>query len=119
MASASGIVKDSVIEFRHINHSFPQYARLCAPCAIELSDDEQIEGLPEIYYAKAAPTHDPLAIASTHRSCGELFGSLGATIRHGGDAYYPQELDYFQMPPSEAFRDAKSHYRHSRTNSCA
>jgi hypothetical protein len=34
MASASEIVKDSVIEFRHIDHLFAQYARLCALCAI-------------------------------------------------------------------------------------
>jgi antirestriction protein ArdC len=41
----------------------------------------------------------------------KFFGSLGATIRHGGNrAYYRQELDYVQMPPFEAFRDADSYY---------
>ena len=29
---------------------------------------EQIEGLPEIYYAKAAPTLDPVAVSNTRRS---------------------------------------------------
>ena len=32
-------------------------------------------------------------------------------IKHGGNrAYYAQELDYVQMPPFEAFRDAESYY---------
>jgi antirestriction protein ArdC len=69
---------------------------------------EQIEGLPEIYYAKAVPTHDPVARID-HAE--KYFGSLGATIKHGGNrAYYGQELDYVQMPPFEAFRDAESYY---------
>ncbi len=69
---------------------------------------EQIEGLPEIYYAKAVPTRDPVARID-HAE--KFFGSLGAAIRHGGNrAYYAQELDYVQMPPFEAFRDAESYY---------
>ena len=69
---------------------------------------EQIEGLPEIYYAKAVPTHDPVARID-HAE--KFFASLGATIKHGGNrAYYAQELDYVQMPPFEAFRDAESYY---------
>ncbi len=69
---------------------------------------EQIEGLPEIYYAKAVSTHDPIARIDHAET---FFGSLGATIRHGGNrAYYAQELDYVQMPPFEAFRDAESYY---------
>ena len=40
----------------------------------------------------------------------EFLGGLGATIRHGWNrAYYAQELDYVQMPPFEAFRDAESY----------
>ena len=69
---------------------------------------EQIEGLPEIFYAKAAPTRDPVARIEHAEN---FFGSMGATIRHGGNqAYYAQELDYVQMPPFEAFRDAESYY---------
>ncbi len=69
---------------------------------------EQIEGLPEIFYAKAAPTRDP---AARIEHAENFFGSMGATIRHGGNqAYYAQELDYVQMPPFEAFRDAESYY---------
>jgi antirestriction protein ArdC len=69
---------------------------------------EQIEGLPEIFYAKGAPTRDPVARIEHAEN---FFGSMGATIRHGGDqAYYAQELDYVQMPPFVAFRDAESYY---------
>jgi antirestriction protein ArdC len=69
---------------------------------------EQIEGLPEIYYAKSVPTLDPVARID-HAE--KFFASMGATIRHGGNrAYYAQELDYVQMPPFEAFRDAESYY---------
>jgi antirestriction protein ArdC len=69
---------------------------------------EQIEGLPEIYYAKAAPVRDPVARID-HAE--KFFAGIGATVRHGGNrAYYAQELDYVQMPPFEAFRDAESFY---------
>lgn len=64
--------------------------------------------MPEIYYAKAVPTRDPVARIDQVEN---FFGSLGATIKHGGNrAYYAQELDYVQMPPFEAFRDAESYY---------
>ena len=36
---------------------------------------------------------------------------MAETIKHGGNgAYYAQEIDYVQMPPCEAFRDAESYY---------
>jgi antirestriction protein ArdC len=69
---------------------------------------EQIEGLPEIYYAKAAPTLDPVARIAHAEA---FFTCIGAAVKHGGNrAYYAQELDYVQMPPFEAFRDAESYY---------
>src|SRR5690242_41617 len=69
---------------------------------------EQIEGLPEIYYANAVPTLDSIARVE-HAE--KFFASVGATIRHGGNrAHYAQELDYVQMPPFESFRDAESYY---------
>src|SRR5271169_2321216 len=69
---------------------------------------EQIEGLPEVYYAKAAPTLDPVARID-HAE--KYFAATRATVKHGGNrAYYAQELDYVQMPPFEAFRDAESYY---------
>ena len=69
---------------------------------------EQIEGLPEIFYAKAVPTLDSVARIDRAE---KFFANLGATIKHGGTrAYYAQELDYVQMPPFEAFRDSESYY---------
>ncbi|MBB4245531.1 antirestriction protein ArdC [Rhizobium tropici] len=36
-----------------------------------------------------------------------FFRNTGAVIRHGGNqAYYSPVMDYIQMPPFEAFRDA-------------
>jgi antirestriction protein ArdC len=66
---------------------------------------EQIDGLPAIYYTKAAPALD--SVQRIERT--ETFvAATRATVRHGGNrAYYAQELDYVQMPPFEAFRDAE------------
>ena len=69
---------------------------------------EQIEGLPEIYYAKAAPTLDPVARIE-HAE--KFFAASGATIQHGGNrAYYSSNADAIQMPGFESFKDADSYY---------
>src|SRR6202162_2900148 len=69
---------------------------------------EQIEGLPEVYYAKAAPTLDPVARID-HAE--KYFAALGAAIRHGGNrAFYSIAADVIQMPPFESFQDANSYY---------
>jgi antirestriction protein ArdC len=69
---------------------------------------EQIEGLPEVYYAKAVPTLDPVARID-HAE--KYFTALGATIRHGGNrAFYSIAADAIQMPPFESFQDADSYY---------
>jgi antirestriction protein ArdC len=63
---------------------------------------EQIEGLPETFYAKVPPARDPIARIAHAES---FFAGLGATIKHDGNrAYYAQEVDYVQMPPFEGFR---------------
>jgi antirestriction protein ArdC len=69
---------------------------------------EQIDGLPEHYYAKAAPRVD--IIERIDRAEG-FFAAAGTTIRHGGAmAHYNITQDYVQMPPFESFRDAESYY---------
>src|ERR1700685_400010 len=69
---------------------------------------EQIDGLPEVYYAKASPTLAP--VTSIERA-ENFFSSLGATIRHGGNrAFYSIAADVIQMPPFESFQDADSYY---------
>jgi antirestriction protein ArdC len=69
---------------------------------------DQIDGLPAVFYAKAAPQLDPVArIERADR----FFAALGATIGHGGNrAYYSATNDVIQMPPFVSFRDADSYY---------
>ncbi|MCA9467225.1 MAG: DUF1738 domain-containing protein [Nitrospira sp.] len=69
---------------------------------------EQIEGLPEHYYARPEPR-----MSSIQRidHAEHFFANLRADIRHGGTrAFYAQEVDYIRMPPFEAFQDAESYY---------
>jgi len=69
---------------------------------------EQIDGLPDHYYAKAAPQLDPVARIARAEN---FFAASKATIRHSGNrAYYAQEVDYVEMPPFESFRNAESYY---------
>src|SRR6056297_1410409 len=69
---------------------------------------EQIEGLPDHYYAPAKAQLNPdqrIAAADA------FFTDTGADIRHGGSsAYYCPPEDYVQMPVFESFRDAESYY---------
>jgi antirestriction protein ArdC len=68
----------------------------------------QIDGLPEIYYAKAAPTLDPVKRSARAE---KFFAATGVDIRHGGlSAFYSFTNDYIQMPAFESFRDADSYY---------
>jgi antirestriction protein ArdC len=69
---------------------------------------EQIDGLPDYYYARTACQLDFAARIDRAES---FFAACRATIRHGGNrAYYSQEVDYVQMPPFKSFRDAESYY---------
>ncbi len=69
---------------------------------------EQINGLPAIYYAKAAPGLVPEARIERAET---FFAATGVDIRHGGlSAFYSFTKDYIQMPPFEAFRDAEAYY---------
>jgi len=69
---------------------------------------EQIDALPAVYYAKAAPRLDPVArIERAER----FFAALGAAIGHGGNrAFYNVTNDTIQMPPFVSFQDADSYY---------
>lgn len=69
---------------------------------------EQIDGLPDHYYARsnAAPNPDERI-----ESAEQLFAATGAEIRHGGNsAFYTPSLDFIQMPDFEAFRSAEGYY---------
>jgi antirestriction protein ArdC len=69
---------------------------------------EQIDGLPEHYYAKPAPRVDTIERIDRAES---FFAGTGAAIRHGGTmAYYNVSQDFVQMPRFESFRNAESYY---------
>jgi antirestriction protein ArdC len=69
---------------------------------------EQIEDLPELYYAKPEVKTTPVERIS-HAE--EFFKATKADVRFRGDrAFYAAEADYIQMPVIEAFRDAESFY---------
>jgi antirestriction protein ArdC len=69
---------------------------------------EQIEGLPEQYYAKPEPK---LTTVQRIDHAEAFFAATHADIRfRGGRAYYSLEGDYIQMPPIESFSDAQSLY---------
>ncbi len=69
---------------------------------------QQIDGLPDSYYALAKPQTEP---AERIERAERFFAAIGADIRHGGNsAYYNSTQDYIQMPPFASFRDAESYY---------
>jgi len=69
---------------------------------------EQIEGLPEHYYAKSEVLTTPVERIA-HAEV--FFKATNADIRYRGDrAFYSNDGDYIQMPVIEAFRDAESFY---------
>ncbi|MCW5716902.1 MAG: DUF1738 domain-containing protein [Bauldia sp.] len=69
---------------------------------------EQVEGLPEHFYAKPAPRLETL---QRNDRAEAFFAGTGATIRHGGGmAAYSMADDIIRMPPFEAFRDAEAYY---------
>jgi len=69
---------------------------------------EQIDSLPEHYYAKPAPRTETVQRIEHAEA---FFAATGATVRHGGTmAFYSITHDHVQMPPIEAFRDAESYY---------
>jgi len=75
--------------------------------AMKVFNADQVDGLPEKFYAKPKPLNpderDALAEA--------FFADLGADIRHGGNmAYYMPATDHIQMPPFETFRGAEPYY---------
>lgn len=70
---------------------------------------DQIDGLPDHYYAPVAEIKQDTVERIAHADV--FFANTGAVIRHGGaKAYYAPSLDTVQMPPFESFRDAPAYY---------
>jgi len=69
---------------------------------------EQIDGLPETYYAKPEITTTPVERIAHAEA---FFAATKADTRYRGNtAYYSADGDYIQMPVIDAFRDAESFY---------
>jgi antirestriction protein ArdC len=69
---------------------------------------EQIDGLPEHFYAKPAPRR---SVIERIERAEAFFAATAATVHHGGNAAcYVVSQDFIRMPPFEAFRDAESYY---------
>lgn len=69
---------------------------------------EQIDGLPDRFYAKPA---DPLPVVDRIANADAFVAATKALISHGGNmAYYAPGPDSIQLPVFEAFRDAESYY---------
>src|ERR1700683_5397960 len=69
---------------------------------------EQIDGLPERFYAKAEPRTETVQRIARVES---FIAATGANVVHGGNrAFYSPASDHVQMPVIEAFRDAESYY---------
>ena len=69
---------------------------------------EQIDGLPERFYAKAPARAETVQRIARVES---FIAATGANVRHGGNrAFYSPASDHVQMPVIEAFRDAESYY---------
>jgi antirestriction protein ArdC len=69
---------------------------------------EQVEGLPEHFYAHPA---DPLPLSERIARADAFVAATQAQLHHGGNkAYYAPGPDRIQLPPFEAFRDAQGYY---------
>jgi antirestriction protein ArdC len=69
---------------------------------------EQIDGLPERFYAKAPARAETVQRIARVES---FIAATGVNVRHGGNrAFYSPASDHVQMPVIEAFRDAESYY---------
>ncbi|SMD07192.1 ArdC family protein [Primorskyibacter flagellatus] len=69
---------------------------------------EQIEGMPEHFYAKPEPITDDV---QHNEEAEAFFAATGAVVRHGGNrAYYSGGSDHVQIPVFEAFRSPESYY---------
>jgi len=69
---------------------------------------DQVDGLPEPYYAKVEPIIDPVSrIEHADAFC----AATRADIRHGGtQACYVVTSDHVQLPPFQTFHDAEAYY---------
>ncbi|OYV24705.1 MAG: antirestriction protein [Rhodospirillales bacterium 20-58-10] len=69
---------------------------------------DQCDGLPARFYVKPEPLPTTAAERIAHAEA--FFEATGASFRHGGNrAFFSPALDFIQLPPFEAFKDAESY----------
>ncbi|MFL9828747.1 ArdC family protein [Rhodoplanes sp. SY1] len=69
---------------------------------------EQIDGLPQHFYAAPPPRAEPLRRIERAEA---FFAAVGADVHHGGNrACYVISQDRIDLPPFEAFCDAEAYY---------
>ena len=77
---------------------------------------EQIEGLPEMYYAQPV---NPLPMQERIEAVDAYLKNTGAIVHYGGNsAHYSPSRDIIQLPPFEAFKDKESFYGTALHESC-
>jgi antirestriction protein ArdC len=77
---------------------------------------EQIEGLPDHYYAKPEARRDSVQRIAHAES---FFAATGANVVHGGSrACYVPSTDNIHMPCIDFFRDAESYYATRAHETC-
>jgi antirestriction protein ArdC len=99
---ATGTVREEAGETRRILRGYTVF------------NAEQIEGLPEAFYAAPetlAVPRTPITISEAETRWASLFARISVTLRHGGNrAFYSKAADYIQMPLREAFRDGSQYW---------
>jgi antirestriction protein ArdC len=79
-----------------------------APSASAVTPSEQIDGLPDHFYARPSP---PLPAPARIEAAERFAANSRADIRHGGGrAFYAIDADRVQLPPFESFTDPESYY---------
>lgn len=69
---------------------------------------DQVDGLPDQFYAKAQPVLDAV---KRDEAADAFFRATGADVRHGGNkCFYVPSMDYVQMAPYETFADPVRYY---------
>jgi antirestriction protein ArdC len=69
---------------------------------------EQVDGLPDQFYATPAPVRDPV---ERDHAAEAFFRATGADIRYGGNkCFYVPSADFVQMAPYESFADPVRFY---------
>lgn len=106
----TGIVYANSFEKKEIDHETGEEMTERIPFlkSYTVFNAEQVEGLPEKFYAKV---ENPLSMEQRLEIAEMFFARTKADIRYGGGkAYYRPGDDFVQIPPFESFTNRESYY---------